>query len=102
MLAPSQITNREVRPMAPVLVIDDEAGLRAFLRLALERSGHEVAEAEDGEVALRAWRAAPYDLILCDLMMPNRDGMETILALRVERPGLPVIAMSGRFPRRAR
>jgi DNA-binding response OmpR family regulator len=83
--------------MAHVLVIEDERSLRDFVREALERAGHEVSLAADGRDGLRQCRAsrAPVDLVITDLIMPEQEGLETIMLLRRERPALPVIAMSG-------
>ncbi len=82
--------------MARILIADDEPLLRKLLGLLLRPEGHEVAEAADGAEALHACRAAPFDLLLCDLLMPNMEGLETIQAARREFPGLKIVAMSGR------
>ncbi len=81
--------------MAQILVVDDEPQLRALLRLILAREGHDVREAADGEGALQALEEAPADLVLCDLFMPERDGLETMRELARTRPALPVVVMSG-------
>src|SRR4051812_16983873 len=81
--------------MAHVLVIDDEAAIRSFVRLALEKAGHRVSEAADGDEGLRAFRADPADLVLCDIFMPEKDGLETIQILRRASPGVPVVAIGG-------
>jgi CheY-like chemotaxis protein len=81
--------------MARVLVIDDDAKLRELLRAALEQGGHEVTETADGEAGLRACLLAAQDLVLCDLLMPNRGGLGTIQQLQARHPGLRVVAMSG-------
>src|SRR5262245_44724316 len=86
-------TDRGTTPMPRILLIDDEDVLRRMTRLLLERSGHEVEEAADGEQGLRAFRERPADVVLCDLFMPGREGMETIGLLR--RAGARVVAMSG-------
>ena len=81
--------------MARILVIDDEDRIRRMLRAALEMEGHEVVEATQGDVALRLQRAKPAELVITDIMMPHKDGLQVIMALRREAPGLKVIAMSG-------
>ena len=81
--------------MARVLVADDNPQLRRLLGLLLRAEGHEVVEAADGAEALRACRAAPFDLLLCDLVMPNKEGLETIREARRDFPGLKIVAMSG-------
>src|SRR5574341_1297301 len=81
--------------MARILVIDDEERIRGLLCTALEMEGHEVHEARQGNEGLRVLRATPPDLVITDLMMPEKDGLEVIMALRREAPKLRVIAMSG-------
>jgi CheY-like chemotaxis protein len=81
--------------MARILVVDDEAQIRAFLRMVLERAGYEVAEAGGGEEALQEMRRQHAELVLCDLFMPGGDGLQTIRALRCEFPDVKIVAMSG-------
>jgi len=84
-------------PAARILVADDEAGVRGFLRAALEMGGYEVIEAADGNQALRLARVGRVDLVITDLIMPDKEGIETIQALRKELPGIAIIAISGAF-----
>lgn len=79
-----------------VLVIEDNAGLRDYLRVALESAGHEVLTAADGRQALAYLDGHPVDTVLTDLFMPEMDGIEVITALRRRFPGIKVVAMSGR------
>jgi DNA-binding NtrC family response regulator len=81
--------------MARILVIDDSTHVRVLLRTALQLAGHQVIEASNGEEGLRAFRQQPADLVLCDLFMPVRDGLETIRDLHNDFPGVKVVAMSG-------
>jgi CheY-like chemotaxis protein len=81
--------------MARILLVDDEALLRRTLRAVLEKAGHSVAEAADGALAVEMFKAAPFDLVLTDIIMPNREGVETIRDLREIDPDLPIIAISG-------
>ncbi|HTC24971.1 MAG TPA: response regulator [Gemmatimonadales bacterium] len=81
--------------MARILIIDDEEGIRRPLQRVLERAGHEVLAASDGQEGLRLWRKVGADLVITDVMMPNKNGIETILELRTSIPQVPVIAMSG-------
>jgi CheY-like chemotaxis protein len=81
--------------MARILLVDDDPQIRAMMRQRLERAGHEVRVAADGDAGLRSLRAFPADLAIVDVFMPSRDGLEVILELRQERPALPVIAISG-------
>ena len=81
--------------MARILIIDDEQGIRRPLQILLERAGHQVMAASDGQEGLRLWRSFGADLVITDIMMPNKDGIETIVELRTSAPPVPVIAMSG-------
>ena len=78
-----------------VLVVDDVDSVRESLRLALERAGYDVDEAADGEAALAIARRTPADAVVADLCMPKLGGIDLLKALRRERPGLKVIAISG-------
>ncbi|MGO9008872.1 MAG: response regulator [Bryobacteraceae bacterium] len=84
-------------PTARILVADDEAGVRGFLRKVLEQSGYEVIEAADGKQALRQARAGHVDLVITDIIMPEQEGVETIQALRKEMPDIGIIAISGAY-----
>jgi DNA-binding response OmpR family regulator len=81
-----------------ILVVDDEADLRAVLRLGLEREGYDVVEAEDGEVALARARAEQPDLVLLDLMLPKLDGYRVCRALKFDERyrNLPIFILSAR------
>jgi DNA-binding NtrC family response regulator len=81
--------------MARILIIDDEPQIRSMLRLMLERDGYEVVEAPDGIEGIRAYRQKPADLIITDLIMPNKDGIGMIIELKKEFPDIKIIAMSG-------
>ena len=81
--------------MLRVLVVDDEPNVRKVVRKTLESAGHEVAEAEDGKVALDYCRANPTDLVVVDLFMPVMDGLELIVQLREEFPDTKIVAISG-------
>jgi len=81
--------------MARILIIDDEQQIRSMLRLMLEREGYEVVEAPDGIEGIRAYRQKPADLIITDLIMPNKDGIGMIIELQKEFPDVKIIAMSG-------
>jgi DNA-binding response OmpR family regulator len=81
--------------MAQILVIDDEEIVRITFRDILERAGHEVEEAADGEQAIIAQRNNPADIIIADIIMPKKEGIETIMELRQEFPSVPIIGISG-------
>ena len=81
--------------MARILVIDDEEGLRMIVREILESAGHEVLLAGDGQQGLELQRTERADLVITDIFMPQKEGIETIIELRQEFPGIKIIAMSG-------
>ena len=81
--------------MARILIIDDEPQIRSMLKLMLERDGYEVVEAPDGIEGIKAYRQKPADLIITDLIMPNKDGIGMIIELKKEFPDVKIIAMSG-------
>ena len=79
-----------------ILVADDEADIRALLRILLEKDGHRVLEAADGVEALRALEAhGDVSLVLLDIMMPNLDGFETARALR-KKTDAPILFLTAR------
>src|SRR5712691_13322675 len=81
--------------VARILVMDDDELLRGALRVALEAAGYEAMEAADGNAGLRLQREQGADLVLVDIFMPERDGLEVIRALRAQTPQALIIAMSG-------
>ncbi|MGH7508801.1 MAG: response regulator [Gemmatimonadales bacterium] len=78
-----------------ILVVDDDASTRNSLEILLNRAGYQVIQAPNGAEATRLWREAGGDLVILDLFMPEKDGIETILELRAHSPGVRIIAMSG-------
>jgi len=81
--------------MARILVVDDEAQIRVLLRQLLIREGYEVDEAPNGNIALKKFRENPFDLVIMDLIMPDKEGLETILELKKEFGEAKIIAISG-------
>ena len=81
--------------MANILLVEDEEQLRSLLKIVLESAGHTVQEAGDGKEALESYVRNPADLMVTDIVMPNKEGIETILEFRRNHPGLRIIAMSG-------
>jgi CheY-like chemotaxis protein len=81
--------------MASILVVDDDQSMRELLRHVLEEAQHSVFTAANGEQALRLAREAPVDLIITDILMPVRDGLEVIREMRRENPRVKIIALSG-------
>ena len=80
--------------MARILVVDDAAIIRTMLREILEKAGHVVEEAEDGDAALDAFRRQPAQAVFVDIFMPGKEGLATIKELLELSPGLPIIAIS--------
>jgi two-component system chemotaxis response regulator CheY len=81
--------------MKQILLVDDNGPLRGAASRFLVNEGFRVTEAENGDVALRLFRQSRPDLIVLDLVMPDREGLETIRELRRLDPQVPIIAMSG-------
>src|SRR5438874_9290574 len=82
--------------MAKVLIVDDSAVDRRFVGGLLQREPSYLVEfAEDGADALTKIRQAPPDVIVTDLQMPNRNGLELVAAVRMHHPGVPIILMTG-------
>lgn len=78
-----------------ILVVDDEASVRSVLRSTLERAGFTVSEASDGRQAVDLLQQEHFDLAIVDILLPERDGLETIMFLHLERPETKVIAITG-------
>ncbi len=78
-----------------VLIVDDNADLRSFVKIVLERAGYEAQVAADGERALELQRAHPVDVLITDIFMPERDGIELIHQFKSAFPQVKIIAMSG-------
>jgi len=81
--------------MTRILIIDDEAQFRTMLRQMLERSGYEITEAVDGEQGLALLQQGSADLLITDILMPKKEGIETIFALKRDFPNVKIIAISG-------
>jgi CheY-like chemotaxis protein len=78
-----------------VLIVDDEQMVRNTLRKMLERAGHRVQEAEDGVQALQFLEKRSPDLVICDIIMPNMEGIETLREVKKLSPKVKVIVISG-------
>jgi CheY-like chemotaxis protein len=78
-----------------ILVVDDDPMLRHYLAELLEGEGYVVHQASDGEAGLQLYREHRPDLVLTDIVMPNREGIELILTLGAGEPRKPIVAMSG-------
>jgi DNA-binding response OmpR family regulator len=90
---PDKLINRE----APrILVVDDEPYIRDLVREMLSMAGYEVEIAGNGNEAMVLFENGRFDLVLTDLMMPEKEGIETIQEMKLLAPELKIIAMSGR------
>ena len=82
--------------MANVLVVDDEENIRFVIREMLEHSAHRVMEAQTGSEALKTFEQEGVpDLVITDLVMPDKNGIDLILDLKKRYPEVKVLAMSG-------
>ena len=81
--------------MTTILVVDDDPQIRRLLRLVLEKAGYGVEEAPDGRQALKVFCKQPPDLVITDIVMPEKEGIETILEMKRCDPAIPIIAISG-------
>lgn len=81
--------------MSKILVIDDEKAIRNTLKDILEVEGHNVDVAEDGHAGLEMFENGSYELVLCDIKMPQMDGIEVLEKLQERQPDVPVVMISG-------
>jgi DNA-binding response OmpR family regulator len=81
-----------------VLIVDDEEVIRKFLRIHLDKLGYEVMEAADGEQAIEQLGKDDFDLLICDIMMPKKDGWEVIKEVKsnLKTKNLPVIVLTAK------
>lgn len=84
--------------MKIILVVDDDQDVRSCVRNILEHSGYNVLEAENGSVGINICRHNLVDLVVVDLFMPEKEGIETIIELRKEYADLKILAISGGIP----
>ena len=81
-----------------VLVVDDDPEMREAMARILGAAGYAVELAADGDQAIEVQRARPAEVVITDVFMPSRDGLETIQYFRVEYPDVGIIAMTGGSP----
>lgn len=81
--------------MPSILIIDDDEQVCGVLREAFEGADYQVHVAHNGQEGMTQYRDSPADLVLLDILMPEKEGLETILELRREFPSIKIIAMSG-------
>ena len=81
--------------MARVLIAEDEVAVREFVRRALAHEGHDVTAVSDGLEALATLKSGTFDLLITDIIMPNKEGLEIIREVKKKFPSVKIIAMSG-------
>lgn len=81
--------------MANILLIDDDPNLLAMTVELLQGAGHVVTSASNGNIGIRLVERQPFDLVITDLVMPEKEGIELIMELRRKHPALKIIAVSG-------
>ena len=81
--------------MAKILVLDDEPSILLMIKKMLEKEGHEVDIALNGREGMELFEKNKPDLLITDIIMPEKEGLETILELRKKYPELKIIAISG-------
>ncbi len=81
--------------MAKILVLDDEPSILLMIKKMLEREGHEVDVALNGIEGMELFEQTKHDLVVTDIIMPGKEGLETILELRKKYSELKIIAISG-------
>ena len=78
-----------------VLVIDDNEPIRNYLKYVLEKEGYTVEVAADGNEGLACFSHSGFDIVITDISMPGRDGIDTIIAIRELNPAVRIVAISG-------
>jgi DNA-binding response OmpR family regulator len=84
--------------MAKIIIIDDDALIRRMVSRVLNDAGHEVLEAKNGDAGLSEIRAQAPDLVITDLLMPDKEGIEMIRELRGAAHPVPILVISGSGP----
>ena len=81
--------------MARILIVEDDEHIRTMFRRMLEGAGYEVIEASNGKEGLKAYHDYSPDLVITDIVMPDKEGTEMIAELRRDFPDVKIIAISG-------
>ena len=81
--------------MTRIIVIDDDVQIRVLLKEILQQEGYEVVDAPDGLEGVRLYRENPADLVITDIIMPEKEGLEIIRELRTDFPEVKIMAISG-------
>jgi len=84
--------------LAQILIMDDDASVRTALKTLLQKEGHEITEAHNAAEGAKIYSTSAPDLIITDLLMPERDGVEALLELRSQYPNIKTIVISGDAP----
>jgi DNA-binding response OmpR family regulator len=84
--------------MAVILVIDDEAGMRSTIARMLRQGSHNVLLAPDGRIGLELFDRHQPDVVITDVVMPEKEGIETIMEIRGRSSATRIIAISGKSP----
>jgi len=92
---PASARERKSDAVANVLVIDDDKLFLTLMAQALRQCGHQVECALDGSAGTNVFAASAFDAVVCDMVMPQQEGFETIRHLRAARPDVAIIAISG-------
>ena len=81
--------------MGSILIIEDDTEVRNMLKIMVQRAGFLVQTAKNGLEGVNAFRRSPSDIVITDIVMPEKEGLETILELREYYPDVKIIAISG-------
>jgi DNA-binding response OmpR family regulator len=81
--------------MGSILIIEDDVEIRNMLKIMIQRAGYFVQTAENGLEGVNAFKRSPSDIVITDIVMPEKEGLETILELREDYPNVKIIAISG-------
>jgi len=84
--------------VATILIIDDDEHVLRTLKWALEKHGHQVVEVQDSRKGIAFFRHVPVDLVITDILMPHKDGLDIMMEIRSEFPDAKIVAMSGGGP----
>ena len=84
--------------MAEILVIDDEDFVRERIRSTLEENGHNISEAEEGEQGMKLIKEKKFDIILLDVNMPKKGGIQTLMEISKSYSNLKIVIISGKVP----
>ena len=80
--------------MKNILIIDDSSSIRNFVRILLENANYSVVEAENGAIGIEKYKAGDFDLVISDIYMPIKSGLEVVVNLKKEYPNVKIIILS--------